>query len=319
MPDIHVAWWNVENLFDHERATRDPALARVLKRELKGWTAAIRDRKLDRLASIVTLMFEGKGPDVLGVAEVEHEGLLQMLIERMNLSGRDYRVLAHASPDARGIDVSLIYDANLLAASQANYQVVVKRTSTRDLFWATLTVKATGTQFVAMANHWPARSAGQYASEPFRMLTGETVSVVLEGLLEDNANFPVLLMGDFNDEPFDRSMQEYLLGSRDRGQVVRARSPRVWNLMWPLLSSKNPGSYRYGSEWNMIDQLLVTKGLAKKSASMVVLPETVDVFRPAEMLGRADAPRRFGRPSKKGFDRDGFSDHFPVTVILRAK
>ncbi len=318
MPDIHVAWWNVENLFDHERAVRDPKLARTLKGELKGWTAAVRDRKLDQLASIVMHMCEGKGPDLLGIGEVEHEGLLRMLIDRLDLPERSYQVLGHDSPDARGIDVSFIFDANVLTASDANHQVVVKRTPTRDLFWAMFTVQATGEPFVAIANHWPARSAGQYASEPFRMMTGETVSVVLDELLEDDANFPVLLMGDFNDEPFDRSMQEYLLGSRDRGQVTRARTPRVWNLMWTLFSQNNPGSYRYGTDWNMLDQFLVTKGLVKQSGSLVARPETVDIFRPSAMLERADAPRRFGRPSKKGFDRDGFSDHFPITMVLRA-
>ena len=94
MPDIHVAWWNVENLFDHERAVRDPKLARTLRGELKGWTAAVRDRKLDQLASIVMHMCEGKGPDLLGIGEVEHEGLLRMLIDRLDLPERSYQVSA---------------------------------------------------------------------------------------------------------------------------------------------------------------------------------------------------------------------------------
>jgi hypothetical protein len=36
-----------------------------------------------------------------------------------------------------------------------------------------------------------------------------------------------------------------------------------------------------------------------------------------EMLGRVDSPaaRRFGRPSA-GFDLTGFSDHYPIAVIL---
>ena len=36
-----------------------------------------------------------------------------------------------------------------------------------------------------------------------------------------------------------------------------------------------------------------------------------------EMVGRGDypAPRRFGRPSS-GFDPTGFSDHYPIAVML---
>jgi len=319
MPDIHVAWWNLENLFDHEHAPRDAALARMLRRELKHWTIPLRDRKLNQLAIIIRLMFDGTGPDLLGIAEVENENLLTMLTEKLVVPGRHYQVLTHQSPDARGIDVSFIFDRNTLDAANPHHQVVVKRTATRDLFWATFTARSTGAQFVALANHWPARTAGQYTSEPYRMLTGETVGFVLSDLLEEDAHLPILLMGDFNDEPFNRSMQEYLLGSRDKGQVSRARSPRVWNLMWLLMPDNNPGTYRHGSAWNMLDQFLVSKGLFRRKSPIKVLPETISIFRPPQLQGRGGTPRRFGRPSKHNLDRDGYSDHCPITVTLHAK
>jgi hypothetical protein len=125
-------------------------------------------------------------------------------------------------------------------------------------------------------------------------------------------------MGDFNDEPFDRSMQEYLLGSRDAGRVRRARSPRLLNLMWPLMSGNNPGTYRFGSEWNMLDQFLVTKGMLRNDSLVRVRSGTVDIHRPTHLQGSGGRPRRFGRPSNNSLDRDGFSDHFPITVVLRA-
>ena len=37
MPDHYVAWWNVENLFDHANAVRPDYLRARLKKELKGW------------------------------------------------------------------------------------------------------------------------------------------------------------------------------------------------------------------------------------------------------------------------------------------
>lgn len=317
MPDLRVAWWNLENLFDRESAPRHPDLAATLAGELQGWTAAVRNRKLDQLASIIRLMFAGAGPDLLGVCEVENEDVLQLLANRLNLPGRSYQVLAHNSPDARGIDVSFLFDQNVLAASNPGHQVVVKRTATRDLFWATFTVSATAEEFVAIGNHWPARSAGQYKSEPFRMLTGETVSVVLQDLLDGDPNLPILLMGDFNDEPFNRSTQEYLLGNRDREQVMRAHTPRVWNLMWPLMSGNRPGTYRFGSNWNMLDQLLASKGLVRTNSPIRVLPQSTEIFRPSVMQGSSGRPRRYGRPSAT-LDQDGFSDHFPITVLLRA-
>jgi endonuclease/exonuclease/phosphatase family metal-dependent hydrolase len=244
-----------------------------------------------------------------------------MLTQRLNIPGRSYRVVGHASPDARGIDVSFVVDRNVLTVAHTDHQVVVKRSATRDIFWVELVEQSTGAVFVAVGNHWPSRSGGRYESEPFRMLTGETVSFVIDDLFDafDVGNrLPVIVMGDFNDEPFDRSMQEYLLGSRDAGQVRRARSPRLHNLMWPLMSGNNPGTYRYGSEWNMLDHFLISKGMLRNDSAVRVRSATVEIHRPPHLQGTGGRPRRFGRPSNNSLDQDGFSDHFPITVVLRA-
>lgn len=322
MPDLNIAWWNLENLFDRENAPHRPAeLAQRLANELNGWTAAIRNRKLAQLASVVESMFGGAGPDLLGVCEVENEDVLNLLVNRINLPGRNYNVVAHRSPDARGIDVSFIVDLNTLQVARHGHQVVVKRSATRDIFWVELTEPTTGAAFVAVANHWPSRSAGQYESEPFRMLTGETLSFVLSDRFAQSAlgnDLPIILLGDFNDEPYNRSMQEYLLGTRDDGRVRRARSaPRVFNLMWPLMDARHPGTYRYGSAWDMLDQFLVTRGMLRNDSLVSVRRETVEIFRPANICGTGGRPRRFGRPSNNSLDQDGFSDHFPIFVILR--
>lgn len=316
MSTIDIAWWNLENCFDEEAAPRDPALAATLKGELKGWTAAIRDRKLHQLGSIIELMFDGRGPDLLGVCGIESEAMLARLAQNVQIPRRDYQVVSHASPDARGIDVSFLVDQNVLAASNTGHQVVVKRTSTRDLFWVDLTVKPAGPSFTAIANHWPSRSGGQYASEPFRMLTGETLAFVVSHMLEGDSKARIIAMGDFNDEPFCRSMQEYLLGTRDPGRVRYSRSGHLLNLMWPLLAGNNPGTFLFGSDWNMLDQFLVSKDLMFKTGPLHADPASVSVFRPAVMVGPSGRPRAFGRPSKKSLDQDGYTDHFPITVQL---
>lgn len=89
MPKINIAWWNLENLFDHETATRDDALKSKLKSELKGWTATIRNRKISQLANIIELMFNGDGPALLGVCEVENEAVTERLADAINISGRN--------------------------------------------------------------------------------------------------------------------------------------------------------------------------------------------------------------------------------------
>lgn len=325
--ELLIAWWNLENLFDHENAQRPPDLRKKLKSELVGWTAAVRDRKLDQLASIIVQMFGGEGPDLLGVCEVENESVLKLLAGRLNqaLAQRRYVVVSHDSPDARGIDVSFLIDDLKLGAVPRGHEVINKLSPTRDLFWIEVSVKPSGPKFVVVGNHWPSRSGGQYMTEPFRMITGETLSYVLGQLLDKvsgNQNLPVLLMGDFNDEPANRSMQEYLLGSRDRDRVMRARNPMVHNMMWPLMDDKHPGTYRYSSDWNMLDQFLGTRGIINFQSDVKVLPATVAIYRPPAMHSskKTQAPRKFGRPAKPStFDRDGYSDHFPIMIKLKCK
>ena len=320
MPDINVAWWNLENLFDRAgNPGRHPDLAAEIERELAGWTASIRNKKLDQLAIVVKMMFAGTGPDLLGVCEVEDDVVLQQLVDRIGMPGRDYRIAHHMAPDARGIDVSFVFDANVLSPHDMGHQMVLKRSATRDLFWIEFEIKSNNAVFVVVGNHWPSRSAGRYESAPFRMLVGETLSFTLSQLFEEFAvgdEIPLIVMGDFNDEPFDRSMQEYLLGTRDPERVTRSRSvPRLLNLMWPLMAEDDPGTFRFRSEWNMLDQFLVNKGMLRSDSFVRVKRNSVQIFRPDLVKKSNGEPRRFGRPMSR-LDEGGFSDHFAITVTL---
>lgn len=317
--ESNIAFWNLENLFERENdPNRPPELQNRLAGELQGWTAARRDQKIQNLASIIIQMFNGQGPDLLGVCEVENEKIVKRLASKINISGRNYDVAAHECKDTRGIDVSFIYDQNTLQVANPSHQVVIKRTATRDLFWCTFTVTATNREFVAIANHWPSRSAGQYESEPFRMLTGETLSFVASGLLADHPNLPILAMGDFNDEPFNRSMQEYFLGTRDPGRVKGSPLARFLNLMWPLMQGDDPGTYLFSSTWNMLDQFLVSKEFIKNSSKVKVVDGSTAMFKPPELSGPAGAAKKYGRPSKpSSFDQTGFSDHYPIVMKVK--
>ncbi|MCP4128663.1 MAG: endonuclease/exonuclease/phosphatase [Gammaproteobacteria bacterium] len=321
MQNIDIAWWNLENLFDHETAARDDELKSKLRSELKGWTAGIRNRKISQLASIINLMFDGSGPALLGVCEVESEAVVERLANAIDIPGRNYSVVSHASNDARGIDTSFIVDTNELTVISTDHQVVIKRSATRDLFWVRLRVNATGAEFIAIANHWPSRSAGQYTSEPFRILAGETHAYIVSRLLDadhgGDKNLPIISMGDYNDEPFNRSMQEYTLGTRDPGRVRFSKSGHMLNLMWPLLQGHDPGTYLFGSNWNMLDQFLVSYGMLRSASQVRVRLDSVAIFKPDILKGSSGRPRKFSRPStKKGADQDGYSDHFPITVEL---
>ncbi len=321
MPTTYsIAWWNLENLFNvsdcHFRAEH---LQKRLAKELKGWSEGILRRKLMNLGSIIKQMNDGNGPDLLGVCEVESVQVLEMLLEELEPLGRNYRISHYDMPDGRGIDVAFIYDNDKFTAEEQFTHTVVKRSATRDLYQVNFSTKR-GRTLVLVGNHWPSRSGGQYASEPYRINAAETLSYWLERIEEVHGNnAAVLVMGDFNDEPFDRSMTQYALSQRQRRKVLYARTPALYNLMWSLMG-QSLGTHYYDNNVGMLDQFLISKGMLRSKAKFKVVSKSVEIFRPEEMVskGRYPAPIRFGRPSSE-MNKEGFSDHFPILMKLEER
>ncbi len=319
MVEHSIAWWNVENLFDVFDSPQRPAwLQDELEDELAGWTRPVLERKLAQLASIVSQLNGGQGPDLLGVCEIENQAVLDLLVGALATLGRNYRVAHHDTSDQRGIDVAFVYDADRFTAELQFSHEILKRAATRDLFQVNFRAAASGELLVVIGNHWPSRSAGQYESEPYRILAAETLSYWHQRILEiQGGETAVLVMGDLNDEPDDRSLAGYALSTRNAEKVRRATlaAPRFLNLMWPLFGS-GVGTYYHDYFPNLLDQVLVSKGMLREDAVFRVLDGSTAVLRPPEMqTGTYDVPRRHGRPSSN-YDPDGFSDHYPVTLTL---
>ncbi len=319
MRDYCVAFWNLENLFDVENSPRrSEKLRRVLAGELSGWASDVLDDKVAQLASIIRQMDGGRGPDLIGVCEVENRHVLDLVVNALAPLNRSYEVAHEDTSDKRGIDVAFIYDSALFTASEEGKfsHFIVKRSATRDLLQVNFRTTA-DRLLVVVGNHWPSRLGGQYQTEPYRIIAGETLAYFHERIRQFHGNnVAVLATGDFNDEPFDRSLVEHALGSDSRTRVTRAQSPKFLNLMWPILG-KGLGTHYYNNDTQVLDQFLASKGLLTGNSGIRVLPESVEVFRPPEMVGSGlyPVPIRFGRGSS--LNRNGFSDHYPVAVHLR--
>jgi hypothetical protein len=278
------------------------------------------DTKIAQLARIIMHMNDSQGPDLLGVAEIENEHVLRLLCTALQPLHHPYAIAHADSSDGRGIDVAFLFDAARFEAREHFAHVIVKRVATRELFQVNFVVKDTAPEqlLVVAGNHWPSRLGGVYESEPYRLVAGETLAYFHQRIREEHGNdVAVLVMGDFNDEPFDRSLVEYALSERVRLKVTLTQTPRLWNLMWPLLG-RGVGSHYYQNYGAMLDQFLVSKGLATGASVLQVLPETVECLKFPEMVaaGAYEVPRRFGRGASR--DAQGFSDHFPIGLKLRS-
>lgn len=317
MADIHIAFWNLENLFDIENSPRrEDKLERAIGGDLGGWTQDLLDRKISQLASIIRQMNGGNGPDMLGVCEVENAHVMNLLAAALAPLGRNYAVEHHDMSDKRGIDVGFIYDADLFTAEAQFSHFVVRRTATRDLFQVNFRTQ-NNRLFVLVGNHWPARSGGKQETAGYRAIAGETLAYFHERIRDVHGEeTPILALGDFNDEPFDQSLVDYALSTRSRTKVVNARIPRLLNLMWPLMG-QGLGTHYYGNFANVLDQFLANKNLVRQNAPIWILPDSVTIMRFPEMISTGDYPKpiRYGGMGKP-VNQNGFSDHFPIAVTV---
>jgi len=318
----YVAWWNLENLFDEEDSVdRTDKVRRALGASIKGWTPALRDRKIGQLASVIAQMNGGAGPDLLGVCEIENRTVLNLLVARLRvmLPGRVYQVVHADTADARGIDVAFLYDPALFnaPAGETFFHVVMRRTATRDIVQVNFVTRPRGRVWAVFGNHWPSRSGGAAESAGYRDIAGETLSYFHQRVLEVHGpGTPVLAMGDFNDEPFDTSLVVHALSTRQRQRVVNAKDPRLWNLMWPPLGTPD-GSFYFDDEPNQLDQFLVNANMAKPGSVIRANTDNVTILRfPGTVAaGTYPQPRPFGGMGKP-VDSDGYSDHFPIGTTV---
>ncbi len=314
---LFLAMWNVENLFDVEGAKRPKKIRRIIAKDIAGWNEQLLDAKLRQLSIVIRSMNSGAGPDVLGVCEVENRNVLKKLADRISLDGGRTYSIAHAdTSDNRGIDVAFLYDSGIMKTSHDKMfqHWVVKRYATRELFQVNFTID--GGTLVLIGNHWPSRSGGQYESEPYRMTAGETLSYWIERIHEElGEDAAIVVLGDFNDEPFNRALTEYALSINDSRVVLSGTSHYLLNLMWPLLA-QGKGSHLFEGRWNMLDQIMVSRAVVNGKCGWTAQDSPRIVGAELMTHPTSRGPHRFGiKPMER--DISGFSDHYPVSITLK--
>ena len=321
MTDHHIIWWNVENLFDVKDAPyRSNKLKRTLANELKDWEEPVLDKKLEQLSTIIEKMNGNKGPDILGVCEIENEQVLDKLVSNIDLTDREYGVAHEDTRDRRGIDVAFIYDTEKYEKEGIFSHFIVKRNATRDILQVDFKIKSTDREIVVIGNHWPARRGGELSSEPYRIMAAENMAYFIERITEIKGHdIPIVVMGDFNDEPFDRSIKDYARSTRELARVQEARSMRLYNLMWKEMGL-GKASYYYNKFPNMIDQFMISQSITTGDNHFSVNIDSIKILDWDELKNDDGFPKRFGRPTSTEFNDPnydpGFSDHFPLEMKL---
>lgn len=311
-----VAFYNLENLFDtiNNNGKYDKEFSPDGARQ---WNGEKYRMKLHNMAYAISQMrsrITPMGPAFIGVSEIENRSVLDDLVAQPEIADMHLQVVHHDSPDRRGVDVGLLYNPRLfrvLSVSNTTLSIPSNpRFRTRDQMCVTGLLM--GEKVSVIVNHWPSRLGGQEQSSYLREAAAALSKHIADSVLALDPNQGIIVMGDMNDDPQDRSMA-VALGARKKKEDVKPGE--FYNPWWAMLD-KGIGTLAYKGQWNLFDQIVLSDYFLGDDRSRWC-------FFKAEVLNREFLKTKEGdragyplRTFSGGAFLNGYSDHFPTQVFL---
>ena len=314
-----VMFYNTENLFD---VVDDPETLdeEFLPNADRHWTKDRFNHKIQKIAQVFIAVGGWEAPEVIGLCEVENRFVLEQLTSQTVLKKLGYKMIHKESPDRRGIDVALLYREDVVTPLHYEYLSVDDKDSpdfkTRDILHFAGVIKGVDTLHI-FVNHWPSRYGGLLETVPKRALAANVLKREIDSLQAQFLSPKIIVMGDFNDQPTDKSLVEVL-----KAQLI-ADEPKandLYNLSGRWMDP-NAGTLKYQSQWSVFDQVLVSGDLLAATKGVFCLPGDAHIFSAPFLL--VDDNTYNGMKPKRTYTgfayTGGFSDHLPVYLDLWQK
>ncbi|MCK6691385.1 MAG: endonuclease/exonuclease/phosphatase family protein [Thermoanaerobaculia bacterium] len=316
-----IGFYNLENLFDtlDSPTTND---ADFLPGGRLHWNSEKYWSKQGNMAKVISQLGTEKTPDglaLLGVCEIENRSVLEDLVAQPLLKSRNYQIVHYESPDERGIDVGLLYQPKYFTVTGSKSIPVYlfdkdsARDYTRDVLY--VSGKLDGEPLHVLVNHWPSRSGGESASAWRRAEAARICRQVVDSLTALEPNAKIIIMGDLNDDPNNKSLTQVLRAVRSTDKM---KEGEMYNPMYDLFMNGD-GTLAYRDAWNLFDQTVLSRGLVWKKAGGWQFFKPV-VFRQPWLFQEEGAFRGYPLRTFVGdIFLNGYSDHLPVYFYLIKK
>lgn len=314
--ELTITFYNVENLYD---TVDDPG---VIDGDFTpggdlAWDEQRYRTKIDRIAEVLFATgSDGFPPAFIGLSEVENKGVLHDLVKHEKLAKLPFQVVHFDSRDVRGIDVAFLYSSSVFeldGTDELNFEVLSgEEFGARDILhaWGRLT-DANQTPMHFFVNHWPSRHGGEQESRHKRLAAAERLRIAVDAILYDAPNAGIVIMGDFNDEPGDYTLNHILNAGEDP-----LRPSALVNLGWKPKKRKR-GTIVHEGEWFLFDSIIVNTRLTGKETPRIrrnelyIFDEDGTVFY--------ESRSKVGRPNRSYVGhkyKGGYSDHLAVYCRL---
>lgn len=310
-----VAFYNLENLFDtiNNENVNDEEF--TPNGPMK-WNALKYTSKLQHMAyaiSQIGLEYSSVGVALIGVSEIENQGVMEDLVKQPELVKRAYQIVHYDSPDRRGVDVGLIYNPKLfIVTNSKSYRLRTEDSNflTRDQLMVSGYLQ--GEKVHVIVNHWPSRTGGEMSSRPKRNAAAALTRSISDSLMRVDPKAKIIIMGDLNDDPTNESCATILGAKKELDEV---KSGELYNTLWKTLE-KGIGSLAYNDQWNLFDQIIVSSELAHADRTKLKLWKA-EVFNKSFLTQQEG--RYKGTPLRThagGVWTNGYSDHYPTLIYL---
>ena len=314
---VTIAFWNVENLYDtfNDPKTNDDEF---LPESPKKWNEEKYRKKISDIGKVLSEINQKELPSLIGLAEVENQKVLEDLITSQKLRKSKYGIIHYDSKDERGIDVALLFEKDKIEVIDSKAIPVEFgpdiQDVTRDILYVKCKIKDDNIYHI-FVNHWPSRTPTAEESETKRIAAALVLRKEVDKILNFENHARIIIMGDFNDEPTNRSVMQ-ILNSSNKKKNVYYRD--LYNLMYDAHNTANEGSIAYKNNWQMFDQIIVSQEVLSKGNGYYISNDGGRVFKGEGVLftnpeTKTVSPNRtYGGNNYYG----GVSDHLPVFIIL---
>lgn len=309
---FRVLTWNVENLFDtlHDEGYNDFEFLPMAERH---WDSSRYWRKQSALAKTLIAAGEWQPVDLIGLCEVENDSVVHHLCRRTRMARLGYQYVVTKSRDRRGIDVAILYQPETFVPIASRCFSVpfdsVREHPTRDILLLS-GVLPRGDTLDVFITHFPSRRGGSLQAKAYRMRAAGVIRQAVDSLYAVRKKALVIVMGDFNDEPDDRCIQEILAPSLSVLTPMATSYP-------PRPKGEIDGTYYFRHRWSRIDQMLVSPDLLRDGRVLHTSRHDCHILALDPLLESvADGRVKPYRTYLGAYYHGGVSDHLPLFLDL---
>lgn len=286
------------------------------------WTNKRYAQKLQNTYKVIAALGEWSPPEIIGFCEVENRRVVSDLFSQTPLSQKKYSIIHFDSPDPRGIDLAIAYQSTMLKTLQEKYIPVTfpepyQNHATRNILSVKFCYNNTDT-FYIIINHWPSRRNGEKETENFRLMVAKILKNETDSIFRKNANSKIIIMGDFNDEPFDESIR-YGLNANPINDHIKSNS--LYNLSTNFTKADKTGTLKFQGQWLVFDQIITSGGLLNAKKGLYTAPNQAHIFSSTFILKSDNHNLGFSpfRTYSGMKYTGGYSDHLPIYIDLLLK